>query len=214
MLGGLDGKNVLDLGCGEGFYTRRVKRWGARDVVGVDISPRMIGLAQKVESRQPLGIQYVVKDVRRLGRIGTFDHVIASYLLNYARNKYELLTMCQTIASNLKPEARFVGINNNPDQQPESFYTTCKYGFTKTLSGPLREGAIIRYEFLSDGKKFQIENYYLSREIHAWAFAKAGFKNISWRSIKVAPEGIRKYGRAYWDDFKTYQPIVGIEAIK
>ncbi len=39
MLGDLDGKNVLDLGCGEGFYTRRVKRWGARDVVGVDISP-------------------------------------------------------------------------------------------------------------------------------------------------------------------------------
>ena len=43
LLGDLAGKSILDLGCGEGFYTRKFKQKGAATVVGVDISEKMIG---------------------------------------------------------------------------------------------------------------------------------------------------------------------------
>ena len=45
MVGPLDGKSVLDLACGFGFYTRLFKQRGATLVMGVDISPEMIRLA-------------------------------------------------------------------------------------------------------------------------------------------------------------------------
>ena len=38
MVGPLEGKRVLDLACGFGYYTRRLKQRGAAQVIGVDIS--------------------------------------------------------------------------------------------------------------------------------------------------------------------------------
>src|SRR5690242_20823466 len=45
LVGTLRGESVLDLACGEGFYSRVLRRRGAGRVVGVDQSARMIELA-------------------------------------------------------------------------------------------------------------------------------------------------------------------------
>jgi ubiquinone/menaquinone biosynthesis C-methylase UbiE len=214
MLGDITGKLVLDLACGEGFYSRRIKQKGAEKVVGVDISEKMIELALKQEQHAQLGIDYLVGDVMELGKIGSFDLVVASYLLNYAQTNEQLLNMCQTIAANLKSGGRFVSVNNNPDQPPQSFPTCKKYGFTKSISGPLVEGAIITYEFFRGGQKFRIDNYYLSRKTHEWAFKRAGLNPIWWHKVEVSPEGVQKFGRDFWQDFIDYEPIVGIECSK
>src|SRR5262249_30165660 len=87
----LAGKSVLDLACGEGFHTRLLKQRGAACVIGVDISAAMIALARQQESRNPLGIEYIVQDVKQLDLGATFDLVFAAYLLNYAATKEELL---------------------------------------------------------------------------------------------------------------------------
>lgn len=214
MLGNVAGKSILDLACGEGFYTRRIKENGAAHVVGVDLSHKMIELARNREDRDQLGIQYVVCDVMNLDKIGDFDLVVASYLLNYAQTRKQLLKMCQTIADNLKAGGSFVGINNNPDQPPESFPICKKYGFIKSISGPLAEGTIITYHFFRTGQAFHIENYYLSRDTHAWAFKQVGFKDILWKKIEVSAEGIQQFGQSYWKDFLDYEPIVGIVCTK
>ena len=143
LLGDLVGKSILDLGCGEGFYTRKFRQEGAARVVGVDISEKMIELATEEEAREPLGIEYIVGDVQEIGQIGSFDLVVASYLLNCAQTKEQLLKMCQTISANLKPDGRFVGINDNVEQFPESYPLCEKYGFIKSRSEPLREGTPI-----------------------------------------------------------------------
>jgi SAM-dependent methyltransferase len=211
MLGDVSQKSVLDLACGEGFYSRRIKRKGADKVVGVDISEKMIRLAKRQEQNHPLGIDYILGDVMELGSIGNFDLVVASYLLNYAQTKEQLLKMCQTIAANLKSGSRFVGINNNPDQPPESFPTCEKYGFTKSISGPLKEGAAITYEFFRGGQKFRFDNFYLSRNAHDWAAMQAGLNPIQWHKIEVSPEGLKIFGQEFWQDFIDYEPIVGVE---
>lgn len=38
LLGDLAGKSILDLACGEGFYTRLLKKQGVASIVGVDLS--------------------------------------------------------------------------------------------------------------------------------------------------------------------------------
>jgi len=212
LLGDIAAKTVLDLACGEGFYTRRIKAHGAGRVMGVDIFAKMIELASQQAAAPPLKIDYIVGDVRKLGKIGSFDLVVASNLLNYARTKEQLLDMCRTIAVNLKPGGRFVSINNNPDQSPESFPTCKKYGFIKYISGPLKQGAAITYEFYRQGQRFRFDNYYLSRKTHGWAFDKVGLSHVRWVKIEVDPEGIVKNGQDFWQDFIDHEPIVGIEA--
>ena len=210
LLGDVTGKSVLDLACGDGFYSRRIKDKGAGRVVGVDISSKMIDLARQKNTEASLQVEYLVGDVLNKEKYGSFDLVVASYLLNYAQTKEQLLDMCRTIAINLKPGGRFVSINNNPDQPPSSFTACKKYGFIKTISGPLKDGAAITYEFFREGQKFRFDNYCLSRKIHEVAFKRAGLRDIQWKKIEVDPEGVRKFGHDFWQDFLIYEPIIGI----
>ena len=119
--------------------------------------------------------------------------------------------MCQTIAANLKSGGRFVSINNNPDQLVSSYPICKKYGFNKNISGPLKDGAVITYDFFREGQRFKIDNYYLSRQTHDWAFKKVGLKHVRWLKIRVDPVGIKKFGQVFWQDFLDYEPIIGIE---
>nr|VFJ99082.1 MAG: Methyltransferase domain-containing protein [Candidatus Kentron sp. H]VFJ99247.1 MAG: Methyltransferase domain-containing protein [Candidatus Kentron sp. H]VFK03935.1 MAG: Methyltransferase domain-containing protein [Candidatus Kentron sp. H] len=137
ILGDLSGKSILDLACGEGFYTRKFKRKGAARVVGVDISEKMIELAMQEERTEPLGIEYIVRDVLELGEIGKFDRVVAAYLLNYARTREELLRMCQNIYLNLKPDGHFVTINGDLEQPPDSYPTLKNMVIPKPFPGRL-----------------------------------------------------------------------------
>ena len=45
LIGDPTGKTLIDLACGEGFYTRMIRQRGAAKVTGVDLSEKMIGLA-------------------------------------------------------------------------------------------------------------------------------------------------------------------------
>ncbi len=214
LLGDLAGKSILDLACGEGFYTRKLKQKGATRVVGVDISSKMIELARQEEAREPLGIKYIVGDVCELGKFGSFDLVVASYLLNDAQTKEQLLLMCQSIYANLKPDGRFVTINANVQQSPESYPLCEKYGFIQSISEPLQEGTTINVSFLINGQKFSLNNYYLSRTTYEWAFRIVGLSEIRWHQPMVSPEGVQKFGKEFWQDFLDYSPIVGIECLK
>jgi ubiquinone/menaquinone biosynthesis C-methylase UbiE len=52
----LEGMRVLDLGCGFGDFARKARSLGARAVVGIDVSKRM--LARATELTQDTGISY------------------------------------------------------------------------------------------------------------------------------------------------------------
>ncbi len=98
LVGDPTGMAVLDVACGEGFYSRQIRRRGAAKVVGVDLSAGMVELARKQESAHGLGIEYVQGDARALEMVGQFDIVVAAYLLNYAQDRAELAAMCGGIA--------------------------------------------------------------------------------------------------------------------
>ena len=76
--GDLKGKAVLDAGCGEGYNTRLLARSGAQ-MVGIDISRRLIQLARQEEQRDPLGIRYEVASFTDLSLFedASFDVVVS-----------------------------------------------------------------------------------------------------------------------------------------
>lgn len=87
LIGDPFGMAVLDVACGEGFYTRVIRKRGAARLMGIDLSEGMIELARQQEALQQLGIEYLVRDARELPDTNEFDLVVAAYLLNYARTR-------------------------------------------------------------------------------------------------------------------------------
>lgn len=80
----LAGRRVLDAGCGVGQLSAALAERGA-DVVGVDISPKLLGIAR---ARTPGALLYRIEfraaDMLDAG-LGQFDHVVAmDSLIHYA----------------------------------------------------------------------------------------------------------------------------------
>lgn len=100
---------VLDLGCGEGYCSRELRRRKAAQVYGIDISQGMIEAACLQEAENPLGITYEVGCATNLHQFGDgeLDLVVAVFLFNY-------LTIAQTqecmaeVARVLSPGGRFI----------------------------------------------------------------------------------------------------------
>lgn len=214
LLGDLRGKSVIDLACGEGFYTRFLKRHGAARVVGVDISQGMIDLARREEESNRLGVDYLVRDVKHLALDETFDVVVAAYLLNYAQTYDQLLEMCLTISRHLKPGCRFVTVNNDPRHESKYFASTRKYGFIKRAQGPLIEGTPVDYVFFLDDGSFSLTNYHLSVETHESAFKAFGFRQIIWHDPELSADIKDETDRQYWSDFLEHPPVVFLECVK
>lgn len=103
------GARVLDLGCGEGYCARQLRRAGAGEVLGIDLSVKMIDAALAEERERPLGISYRAGDALDLGALESesFDLVVAVFLFNYLST--EAMSSCMSeVARVLKPGGKFV----------------------------------------------------------------------------------------------------------
>jgi len=215
LLGDLEGKRVLDLACGEGIYTRKIRRRGAATVLGVDISPRMIELALSQEHEQTPACNYLVSDVAAMGKLDEFDAVVGVYLLNYAKTAEELLQFCRVIATNLRAGGIFVGINDNPANPVDQYDSYGKYGFWKTAGSPRTDGTPITYRIRNpDGTEFGFDNYYLSPATYETVFQEAGFTDFAWLGPWLSDEGRRSFEEGYWDHFLDHPPMIAMLAHK
>lgn len=211
LIGDVRGAAVLDLACGEGFYSRRFKEAGAAKVVGVDVSPEMIRLAQEQERVSALGIDYVCANVAELDDLGRFDIVTAAYLLHYAHTEQELRAMTRRVAAHLPPGGRFVSLNENPAQPPQQYAGYDRYGFNKTVALPRADGSEITYWFVSGRETFQIKARHFSVSTYERVLHEAGFTDLVWQPLRLDPAGIDACGADYWREYMSNPPIVGLE---
>lgn len=224
-LGDIKGMKVLDLASGEGFYTRKLKLAGVREVIGVDVSAEMIRLAEAEERAHPTGCRYLVRDAADLVLDEPVDLVVAMYLLNYARDVNELLRFVRAAHGALKPGGRFVGFNDNVLNAPGGTVSYARYGFEKeyaampadrtptdrapTGASP-SDGDPIVYRFKNDdGTRFEFSNYYLSPETYRRAFEDAGFAGFHWIDPQLHPS---ERDNGFWDEFMAAPPIIGFAA--
>lgn len=82
MLPCVAGLRVLDLGCGEGYNTRKLADLGAR-LVGIDVSAAMVAAAQEQEAAEPRGIEYHATSASDLSLLDTasFDAVLSTMVM-------------------------------------------------------------------------------------------------------------------------------------
>lgn len=215
LIGDIRGKKVVDVACGEGYFTRKLRRLGAAEVVGFDVSERMIELAQAQEASDPLGIEYRVADARAVAPSQDFDLAVSAWLLVYAHDRAELASMCEGLACWLRPGGRFVTLTTNPDMY---FFDRLpdygKYGFQMKLADRVFEGAPITWNINLDGPDLEIENYYLPVAAYESAFENAGFREFKVRQIELGPNPQGADDSEYWKDFLDYPTAILIDCIK
>ncbi|WP_078897869.1 bifunctional 2-polyprenyl-6-hydroxyphenol methylase/3-demethylubiquinol 3-O-methyltransferase UbiG [Streptomyces rimosus] len=188
--GGVEGRRVLDLGCGSGLYARFFARNGAGGVLGVDRSPGMIAHARHREEVEPLGVRYLVHDEATAQSLtGAFDLAVSVYALSYAATPAALTRLCAAARATLAPGGRFVAATLNPDLATVPHYYR-PYGFDLTVADPhLRDGDPVGLHGRADEESFQVTAYYWSREAHERALAEAGFTDIAWQPPRTAADG-------------------------
>jgi len=111
-LGSVRGKDVLDAGCGDGYFSRILAKRGAR-VTGVDAAKKLIQIARTKERAHPLGIEYRIADISHAGSLGRgrYDIVFACQVLMALPNS---ATAIRELARLLKPHGRLVIVINHP----------------------------------------------------------------------------------------------------
>jgi len=82
LIGDIGNKKILDLGCGEGEYSRKLARKGA-DVTGIDCSYKLIEIAKTKSKEENLNINYLVRNSCNLENIkdNAYDIVLSSMML-------------------------------------------------------------------------------------------------------------------------------------
>lgn len=191
LCGDVRGLTVLDLGCGEGYCTRSLRRAGAARVVGVDASAEMLKLAREAEQRQPLGIDYRLVDVVTLNEPRRYDLITAVFLFNYL-SLDAMDEVLERVMEHLEPGGRFVFSVPHPAFQflhngAAPFYFERTNGGYFAARNRRHAGKIHRI----DGTQLEVAAIHKTFEDYFSALRKAGFAAMPIvRELGVGPEHV------------------------
>jgi ubiquinone/menaquinone biosynthesis C-methylase UbiE len=187
----LEGKRVLDLGCGEGYCARRLMRMGAAEVVGIDSSAQMIAAARSEEAVDPLGISYEVGDATALAPIEdhAFDLVLAMFLFNYLDVEGTHRCMAE-VCRVLRPGGRFVFAVPHPslpfvrDEEPPFYFSVPHGGYFSN-----RDRRFPGKIWKRDGTALEVQLVHKTFEDYFHALRAAGFRTLpQLLELGVTPE--------------------------
>ncbi len=110
------GQRVLDVACGQGFFTYALASQGAA-MTGVDVSPELVALAKKHAPKRPKGgpiqAEFLVAPSHDLGVVadGSFDAAVSVLAIQNIEDVKGTFAECARV---LKPSASFHLVMNHP----------------------------------------------------------------------------------------------------
>lgn len=214
ILGDIEGASVLELACSDGYFSRHLSEWGAGKVVAIDISPEMIALAEARHPGPHPRIEYLVRDARHMGVLGTFDVVFTPYLLDHAHTRAELVQMCRTAYENLAPGGCFVALSNHPDSFPPDAVVE-RFGIVKQKPTAFRDETPFTLALVMPGEtpqRIPFTGYYYTRETFEAVLEEVGFAKVRWHELLVSAEGVAEQGEGYWEEYLEQPCNIAFEA--
>ncbi|GAA2598404.1 class I SAM-dependent methyltransferase [Streptomyces axinellae] len=199
-LGPVEGRRVLDIGCGTGLYSRELKRRGAGPVLGYDLSEGMLEVARRAEARQPLGVRYTREPLSGELSEGAFDLALGVYVLPYVSDYASLVELCSLAARALRPGGRFVTLPVNPSFHADSSYYA-RYGLRLWETEPRADASEVTLELCFGPYQEHITAHYWSRATVERALREAGCEEINWPDFTVSQEGIDEYSREFFQPY-------------
>ncbi|MCI8466064.1 MAG: class I SAM-dependent methyltransferase [Lachnospiraceae bacterium] len=99
---------VAELGCGTGALTERLSRAGY-DMIGIDNSEEMLGIAMEKRRESGLDILYLLQDMREFELYGTVEAMVSICdSMNYITEYEELVQVFRLVNNYLNPGGIFI----------------------------------------------------------------------------------------------------------
>ncbi len=191
------GQQVLDLACGQGFFSRAFAEAGAH-VTGQDISSELVQIAKQVEAQSPKMIAYYVGSAEDLSVLPATARFEIITIVLAIQNISQAHLVFQACAERLLPGGRLVLVLNHP-----AFRVPKSSDWGWDAEKQIQYRRIDRYssEFsqkilMHPGSKPDIVTYSYHRPLQYFVkqFARAGFvvSNLEeWVSHKHSDSGPR-----------------------
>ncbi|MDF3199716.1 class I SAM-dependent methyltransferase [Pseudomonas sp. 1912-s] len=185
MLPPMSGLKVVDLGCGYGWFSRWAQEQGAEQVLGLDVSHKMLTRAKEMTSSS--AITYAIADIEHLDLpAATFDLAYSSLAFHYI---VDLKGLFARIHQALVPGGRLVFSIEHPifmaprqpgwlnDEQGRKSWPVDSY----QLEGPrvtnwLAEGVIKQHRTLGTLLTLLIEAGFTLSHVDEWGPSEADLK--------------------------------------
>lgn len=197
LVGRVRGSRVLDLGCGNGYLTRRWARGGARSALGVDASPASLALARARERARPSGARFLRRDASDLRGIadGSTDVVAANMAL---MDIEDLSGATLEVGRVLAPRGRFVFSICHPcfDLDDRSMWVVERQPFRERLWRKVSNYRDERtYEVpwkISDSELAYTTTHHRTLETYVRHLREAGLAVVRMEEPSPRPEVVRK----------------------
>ena len=103
-----DNNILLDLACGTGSISEEMARQGF-DVIGVDLSDEMLGIAIEKKFDSGLNIQYLCQDMRNIDMFGTIGITICALdSINHLSTAEDVRQVFEKVALFAEPKGLFI----------------------------------------------------------------------------------------------------------
>jgi SAM-dependent methyltransferase len=193
LLGHLDGKRVLDLGCGAGPAAVAMARQGAR-VIAMDESAEQIGYARALAEREDVKVEFRDGDLAELAFIpaDAIDVAVSVYALGAVDDINRVFRQVHRV---LKPEAPFVFSLPHP-----MFLAIDDRQAPPTLRRPYFDSSVIDWQ---EGTVFGIDVQHTVADL----FTSLGRANFRVDSV-LEPEPLVDGGphSRYWTEAMRWVP--------
>lgn len=204
LLGDLNGKTVLDYGCGNGRFTRYIaKNYPLANVIGVDTSAKAItNAAEKTEVS--LGIQY--HDISSHMDIGQyeFDRACANFVFCTIPNIETLQSLTRLIYDKLPEGGIFVVMDPHPGTHGHRFTS-----FQSDETDGKLSGDKVHVRLFTNSIDLEFDDYFWTREDYEKTLTQAGFSITA----TLAPVAVEYHDKRLGEERK-YPPFIIFKAVK
>ncbi len=197
ILAARSGEEILDVGCGQGFFAREVAKAGAK-VLGIDVAGELVKLAKDQAGKNE---NYLVLSAEKMTAIsdGRFNAAICILAL---QNMKDMQAAVLEMSRILKPGGRLVLVLNHPtfriptasgwdyDEKTNTQYRK----ITRYLSEITQEVDMTQGVNDKNKKTFTM-SFHHPLQVYFKSFAKAGLcvtRLEEWVSHKTSDKGSRK----------------------
>jgi toxoflavin synthase len=200
VLGDLNKKRILDIGCGDGLFSRLLAERGAT-VVGYDRARQHIAQAQARVGAPGLDATFVVATPQTFFHDGTFDAATSVMVLQFATSPEELAAFYHSASRHLRSGGRFISVVYNP--------LFSAFGEDLVVRRFTRlEGNNMQVEFLdraSGRVEMMVEGHQYKSEEFERAAISGGMKPAAWRKLFATPDAVRQMGASFWQPCHEHQ---------
>jgi SAM-dependent methyltransferase len=201
----LQGLRVLDLGCGTGALARELRKLGAREVVGIDLSERMLAEARARTPDQHIVFQRADLETFAAETDG-FDLVVSSLALHYLN---DFLALARRTAAALRQGGRFVFSVEHP-----IFTAQGGGGWITGPNGEKLHWPVDRYR--DEGKRETswivdgVEKYHRTTETYVNGLIDAGLRLLRLEEPEAEPVALAEHPE--WRDERRRPPFLLLAA--